>query len=117
MKQRLGKWGEEQAAVFLVKKGYKLIEKNWRSRPGEIDLIMRDQEMLVFVEVKTRSGTGFGYPEEAITENKIDVLLEACQKYIDEKELNIDWRIDIISIIGDPKSGIKEIEHIIGFEN
>jgi len=117
MRQRLGKWGEEQAAVFLIKKGYELVEKNWRSRPGEIDLVMRDNDTLVFVEVKTRSGKAFGYPEESITENKIAVLLEACQKYIDEKEFNLDWRIDIISIIGSPALGVREIEHIAGFEN
>jgi putative endonuclease len=112
MKQQLGRWGEEQAAAFLIKKGYRLVEKNWRARPGEIDLVMRNKDEIVFVEVKTRSGIGFGYPEESITDKKLASLTECCQKYIDEHQINANWRIEVVSIIGNEKIGIKDIKHI-----
>jgi len=117
MKIELGQWGENEAARFLINKGYKLLDKNWRAHPCEIDLVMQDGNEIVFVEVKTRSGTGFGYPEEAVTPQKLASLSEAGQKYIDNKNLNNHWRIDVVSIIGNKISGVKDIEHIVGFED
>lgn len=116
MNKRLGKWGEQQAAAFLIKKNFKLIDKNWRCRPNEIDLIMSDGDEIVFVEVKTRSGIGFGYPEESITEKKIASLNEACRQYIDQKDIDKNWRLDIVSIIGNENLGIQNIRHIQGLE-
>lgn len=115
MKKRPGSWGEEQAAVFLIKKGYLLLDKNWRARPGEIDLVMKDGNQIVFVEVKARSGTRFGYPEEAVDDRKVEALVEAGQKYIDSHGLDDNWRIDVVSIIGSPSSGVRDIKHIKGF--
>jgi len=116
MKNELGQWGENEAARFLIAKGYSLLDKNWRARPGEIDLVMADGEEIVFIEVKTRSGIGFGYPEEAITDKKIASLIEAGQRYIDEKEIKKNWRLDVVSIIGNPRTGIQDVEHIEGFQ-
>jgi len=116
MGQRLGQWGEERAAAFLINKGYELLDTNWRSRPGEIDLVMKDGEEIVFVEVKTRRGLGFGYPEEAINDKKIASLVEVCEKYINEKGIDLDWRLDVVAVIGDEKTGAQNIEHIQGLE-
>jgi len=116
MSKQLGKWGEAKAAAFLIEKNFKLIEKNWRSRPNEIDLIMSDGDEIVFVEVKTRSNTDFGYPEESITDKKVASLMEACQQYIDEKNIKGQWRLDIVSIIGNENIGIQDIKHIQGLE-
>lgn len=77
---------------------------------------MSDGDEIVFVEVKTRSGTDFGYPEESITDKKIASLMEVCQQYIDEKNIDKSWRLDIVSIIGNEKNGIQDIKHIQGLE-
>ena len=66
--QLLGQKGEEVACGYLRKKGYTIVTRNWRSKIGEIDIVAKRGDVLVFVEVKTRGGTGHGYPEEAITE-------------------------------------------------
>jgi putative endonuclease len=116
MSKQLGQWGENKAAAFLIKKGYKLIDKNWRFHPNEIDIIMSDGDEIVFVEVKTRSGTSFGYPEESITDKKTESLMEACQQYIDEENIKESWRLDVVSIIGNEKNGIEDIKHIQGLE-
>jgi putative endonuclease len=69
--QLLGKKGEDHAAKYLVDRGYQIIERNWRCAAGEVDLVALQQDQIVFVEVKTRNGTGFGHPFEAISEQKV----------------------------------------------
>ena len=113
--QNLGKWGEETAASFLMDKGYKLIEKNWRTRQGEIDLVMQDGASLVFVEVKTRSTKNFGYPEESLTQEKLEHLTSACEQFLQTYGRDPDYRIDCVAIIGRP-DGPVEIEHILGIQ-
>ncbi len=66
-RQRLGRWGEGVAATHLEAHGYTILARNWRCAAGEIDLVARDGETLVFVEVKTRRGRAYGAPEEALT--------------------------------------------------
>lgn len=70
----LGTWGEERAAEFLERLGYRIVERNWRCAHGEIDLVARDRETTVFVEVKTRRGRDFGHPFAAITPTKLGRL-------------------------------------------
>ncbi|MDP9485252.1 MAG: YraN family protein, partial [Actinomycetota bacterium] len=74
-----GEWGERLALRYLVERGYELIERNYRTRHGEIDLVMRQGTTLVFVEVKLRRGTGFGGPLEAVTTRKQDTLRSLAQ--------------------------------------
>jgi putative endonuclease len=98
-KQTFGSWGEQAAAGFLEKLGYVILERNVRTQYGEIDLIARQAAILVFVEVKTRSSTEFGYPEESITATKQQHMQDAAQDYLQSHpELDGEWRVDVVSI-------------------
>lgn len=107
----LGKKGEEIARNFLVDKGFEIIETNWRHEKDEIDIIARDGDELVIVEVKTRSSNVFGEPEEAVGEQKEAYLIRATEAYLIEHDLDIDIRYDIVSVILN-KKGLK-IKHIV----
>lgn len=110
-----GSQGEQQALEYLIKKGYKFIDKNWHySKNAEIDLIMQDKKTLVFVEVKSRTTTNFGHPFEAITQNKIKNIKLAIQAYLIEHAKDFkteNFRIDGIAIIQKPFS-IEHLENI-----
>ncbi len=106
-----GKKGEDIAADYLVRKGYAIIERNWRNCHKEIDIIAKDNETLVIVEVKTRRSDMYGSPDEAVSEHKQQLLIAAANAYIEQNNLDCDTRFDIISIIL-PKYGEPQIEHI-----
>ena len=106
----LGIKGEEVAANYLAGLGYKIIERNWRHRKDEIDIIALDGRFLVIVEVKTRSTDVFGDPEEAVNITKQKFLIRATEEYIFMKDLNLETRYDIISII--IKGNRETIRHI-----
>jgi len=95
----LGKQGEEIAATYLQKLGYLILEKNWRAGRNEIDLIAKDNEFLVIVEVKSRSSDTLAEPEEAVTRDKQQGMIRAANSYIFRKNINLETRFDIISII------------------
>ena len=95
----LGKKGEKIARKYLEEKGFKILETNWRHDKDEIDIIAMDGKELVVIEVKTRSTDFFGDPEEAVGYLKEGFLIRATEAYLDEKDLDIDSRFDIISII------------------
>jgi putative endonuclease len=98
-RQNLGKWGESLAADYLVQRGYILVERNARTPYGELDLVMRQGEGLVFVEVKTRASRAYGLPEESITPRKQEHLLNAARAYLqNHTEISGDWRVDVIAI-------------------
>lgn len=80
----LGRWGEAEAAKFLEAKGYQILVKNYRCRLGEIDLICSWQGRLVFVEVKTRKSTTYGYPAEAVTKAKQEKIRLVALSYLQE---------------------------------
>jgi len=112
-RQQLGRWGEQQAAVHLEAQGYKILERNWRCRRGEIDLVAQAGEISVFVEVKTRRGQGFGTPEEAITPTKARRLLQLAQYYLMEHELDdVEWRVDLVAVELDHEDRLIRCEHI-----
>jgi putative endonuclease len=114
-KKRLGGWGETIAAEYLAGNGYVILERNFRTQYGEIDLITLDKEILVFVEVKTRTSRKFGYPEEAISPKKNEHLLASAQAYIQtHQEMERDWRIDVIAIERIERNSLPEITQ---FEN
>lgn len=98
-KHELGKSGELLASGFLKQKGYTILELNWRKGPLEIDIIAKKDELLVIVEVKTRSTSYFGEPEEFVNRAKQKHLISAANKYIFEKDINNEVRFDIISIL------------------
>ena len=95
----VGNHGESIAKDYLIKKGYEILETNWRFSRAEIDLIARDGQILVFVEVKTRSTAMFGEPELAVNQHKQNLLTDAANVYMEH--INHEWevRFDIISII------------------
>ena len=98
-KQLLGKEGERIAEAFLKKKGYKIVERNYRCVLGELDLIVLDRRVLVFVEVKTRTGNGFGTPFEAVELRKQQKMIQAAQYFIAQKGLQQrDSRFDVVGI-------------------
>ncbi len=114
-RQSLGRWGEEIAEKFLTDQGLILVERNFRSPDGEIDLILTDKDQLVMVEVKSRKDTEFGLPEDAVTEEKIEHLVAAADWFLQKNpDFSDNWRIDIVSIIGTPFSGEPVIDW---FEN
>lgn len=95
----VGKFGEDLAAEFLAKHGYKIIERNFRIRGGEIDIIAKDGNTLVYVEVKTRSSHAFGLPEESVGYHKLKFLERASKFYRSQrKNLPSLERIDVITV-------------------
>ena len=104
-----GKYGEDLAANYLKKQGYKIIERNFRIRGGEIDIIAIDGQTLVYIEVKTRTSHQFGLPEESVTPHKIKFLERSAKFYrANRKHLNLPQleRIDVVTVDssdGDPQ--------------
>ena len=95
----IGKKGEKIAENYLIKKKYKILSRNFFVRGGEIDIIALDKKELVFVEVKTRTGNKFGFPEESIGQKKINCIIRAGFKFIEQENyFDAFWRIDVISI-------------------
>lgn len=101
--KKLGTFGEEYAAAYLEKQNYTILERNYRTPYGELDLIARDRNTVVFVEVKTRSSARFGTGFEAITPKKQETLLKCAEYYAQQHALNCDLRIDAIEIMLDTK--------------
>ena len=112
-KKQLGKIGELLAMKFLKQKGYQIIERNYRSAWGEIDLVVQDGDVLAFVEVKTRRSLKFGAPQLAVTNSKQRKISKTALQYLQEKEL-FDYvcRFDVISIVFPPDPSEPIIEHI-----
>ena len=96
----LGKRGEEIASAFLIKSGYKIKERNYRSPLGEIDIIAMDKKTLVFIEVKTRSSNLFGHPSHAVGKRKQQQIIKTALYYISEKKLHGKAaRFDVVSVL------------------
>ena len=106
----LGLLGEELAATFLSQNGYTILEKNWRFGREEIDILAQKEDTLVVVEVKTRSGSFFGEPEEFVNRQKQKNLIKAANAYINKNDLDLEVRFDIIGVILTGKS--HSIHHI-----
>jgi putative endonuclease len=95
----LGELGEDLAVEELEKNGYEIVERNWRYKKAEIDIIARKNEVLAIVEVKTRSSDYFGDPQDFVRSKKIKMLVEAVNEYVVSKDLDVEVRFDIIAII------------------
>ena len=94
----LGSWGEEQAAIYLRKKKYKILAMNFRCRFGEIDLIASNRKYLVFVEVKLRKSDSFAAALEFVDRNKQDRLRTTAQLYLSQNPSNLQPRFDVIEV-------------------
>lgn len=110
-KQNLGQFGEEVAVEYLIKNGYKIIERNYRCKLGEIDIIAKKYDLLIFVEVKTRRNNNFGYPVESITKEKQRHIYNTVYYYlITHKIAYNEVRIDAIEVY--VEFGNTRINHI-----
>jgi putative endonuclease len=107
----LGKAGEAFALTALLEKGFTFKEKNYRFSKAEIDLIMFQGNDLVFIEVKTRQTAEIGKPYLAVTRNKQRQIIKAAHQYIVSRDLDVNARFDVVSIVHN--SYRTEIEHII----
>lgn len=114
----IGRLGESEAAKILKKQGYKIIEKNYRVRGGEIDIIARDGEYTCFVEVKLRKSNDYGTPAEMITPTKRARLIKAAQCYCAQKRLtDCPLRFDAVLINGEEINGKLKIIHMEVIKN
>jgi putative endonuclease len=104
--KEIGDRGEQEAIHYLQEKGFLVLERNYRYRRYEVDIIARQESTLVFIEVKRRKNNRFGYPEEFIDEAKLDRIMEAAQAYCEDIDWNGDIRFDAIAI-----SGKNSLEH------
>jgi putative endonuclease len=99
LKKLLGREGEDLAARYLIKQGYRILERNFSTRSGEIDLIALHDGVVVFVEVKTRTSDAFGAPELAVTPRKQQRMVKAALAYIKYKKLHqVPCRFDVVAI-------------------
>lgn len=94
----LGTFGEELAVEFLQKNNYQIIEQNWRFKKAEIDILALKNNTLAIVEVKTRSNDFFGNPQDFVSQKKIQLLVAAVNEYVNNKNLQVEVRFDIIAI-------------------
>ncbi|MEI6288588.1 MAG: YraN family protein [bacterium] len=97
-KLRLGNYGENLAREFLQRHGHKIIGKNFNTLYGEIDLIAENGDELLFCEVKTRTSAEYGYPEQAVDWKKIRHLNKAINIYLQNKNIDKFWRLDVVAI-------------------
>lgn len=114
-KDELGRIGERHARLMLEGRGYQLVATNWRCRAGELDLVMLDDETLVFVEVKTRRGDRAGRADDSVTGSKASKLLAAAEWFVAEypEHQSRIWRVDLVAITLHPVSGAVSSNHYV----
>ncbi len=112
--KQIGNEGEELAAAYLESKGYTIVDRNYFFERAEVDIVAYDESCIVFVEVKLRSGTAFGAPEEFVTDEKAENIFKAAEAWIYERKMD-GWpvRFDVIAIVQN-KNEAPDISH---FEN
>ena len=109
-RRALGQLGEALAARELERRGYRIVERNWRCPIGEIDIIAEKDGRLVIVEVRTRRGDERGTPQESITPAKQARLIQAAQTYLQEHALDDrDWRIDVVAVELSPRGELLRV--------
>lgn len=114
IKQALGAYGEKLAERHLTGQGMVLLDRNWRCDAGEIDLVLRDGDVLVVCEVKTRTSTDYGTPHEAVTDIKVARLRRLAVRWLEEQGVAVrDIRIDLVGIIR-PRRGASLLDHVRG---
>ncbi len=110
---RAGLWGEGQAEIYLQGKGFKILGRRMKvGLRDEIDLVARAEETLVFVEVKTRKSERFGRPFESVDRRKRHALSRAAVRYLGRLKRPVNFRFDVVEIIGEPDGGAPVVRHI-----
>lgn len=109
--KNIGNLGESIAKTYLENKGYLILDTNWRFKKYEIDIITKKENYIVIVEVKARTGNAYGEPESFVSKQKQRFLISATHNYLTEKNINLECRFDIISILMiNNQPSIKHIE-------
>ena len=112
-RKALGEFGERWARTYLERNGYRIRETNFRCREGEIDIVAQHEDCLVFVEVRTKTGSRFGTPEESVTVAKQERLAAVAASYRQAHEnLPTEWRIDVVAVEVDSRGRVVRTEHI-----
>jgi putative endonuclease len=112
-RQETGHLGEQLAAGFLQKRGYRIVQTNYRCPEGEVDIVARRKDCLIFVEVRTKRSQEFGSPEESITMAKMDKLRRVAAHYRQAHDDSpASWRIDVVAVELDRQNRPRRIEHI-----
>ncbi len=110
----LARYGERLAERYLREHGFTVLARNWRCRAGEVDIVALDGDCLVVCEVKTRRGTTFGSPVEAVTVAKLARLRRLAAAWLAQQDTHVgDVRIDVIGILR-PRRGVCTVEHLVG---
>lgn len=99
--QFIGKWGEQAAVDYLTERGYEIVTRNARTPHGEIDIVARQGDIIIFVEVKARTSDKMGMPEDSITPRKRQHMISSAEYYAAKNEIN-HWQLDVIAIEGQP---------------
>ncbi len=108
-----GDLGKSLAREYLENKGYRILDTNYRCPQGEVDIVARQDDFLVFVEVRTRTSLNYGSPEESVTPAKKDRLIATALHYRQgHYNMPASWRIDFVGVMLNPKDGPPRIEHI-----
>ncbi len=108
----LGALGEEAASQYIRRRGYRILERNYRNRTGEIDIIAQDGQVIVFIEVKTRSSDEYGLPVDAVTKTKQSRLIRSASYYLKRRSAPLECRFDVVSIIMGQNNKPRKIELI-----
>ena len=112
--KELGIHGEKVAEQHLMGLGYRILDRNWRWRKGELDLVAEQGDEIVFVEVKARRSQTYGLPEESITRSKRQKLIQAAYAYLHSADRkDADWRIDVVAIEMEPDGAVIRLEHFV----
>lgn len=106
----LGQLGEDLAAEYLLKNGYKILERNWRFQKAEVDIIAQKENILAVIEVKTRTSSDFGNPQDFVNPKKIKLMVNAINEYVVSKNLDVSVRFDIIGILH--QNNETQLEHL-----
>ncbi|MBG0770442.1 MAG: YraN family protein [Anaerolineaceae bacterium] len=115
--QHVGQQGEEIAANYLQQQGYQILDRNYHSRFGEVDLVAEKEQIVVFVEVKARTSVSFGLPEESVTQEKLAKIYDTALLWLQEHpEQPDDWRVDVIAIQMDKGLQPKDIQHFVDID-
>lgn len=111
LQKKLGQKGEDAVEEYLRKRKYEILERNFSCRFGEIDIVAKDGDELVFIEVKTRRSRGFGEPQEAIDRRKRRRVQRACEYYINKQHCELPYRIDAALVVIDSR-GTMRVDYI-----
>ena len=110
LRRQTGQGGEQRAVEYLKRQGYTIVERNWRTTWGELDIVASRKGELVFVEVRRLESPNFGFPEESVGPRKQRQLAQLAAAYLQQAKHEGDWRIDVIAI---DRDGLRHIENAV----